>query len=185
MNNQSGYSLTELLVILAIIALLTVTAYPSINGMLERQATTTAINRMIAAINLSRHTAMQYGATVTLCALKKNGKCGSAWSGELTVFLDRNGNAKKETSEQTVRVVPPLTSGASIKWRVFGNRQYLQMTTLGLTNYQNGNFVACPASGNQRWARQIVINIQGRVRRNHRINKTGYPVDRRGKLLRC
>lgn len=185
MHNQSGYSLTELLVILAIIALLGATAYPSARGMLERQATVTAINRMVAAINLSRHSAMQHGVTITLCALKASGQCGADWAGELTVFLDRNGNARKETSEQTVRILPPLTSGASITWRAFRNRQYLQMTTFGLTNYQNGNFVACPASGNQRWARQVVINIQGRVRKNHRLNKAGYPVDRRGKLLRC
>ena len=182
---QSGFTLAELVVTLIIMTLLTITAYPSISDMLEPQATTTAINRLVLAVKLARHSAMQYRSTATLCALKPGGKCGGPWADELTVFLDGNKNARLDESEATLRKIPALTSKASIKWRVFGNRQYLQMTTYGLTNYQNGNFVVCPASGNVRWAKQLVLNIQGRLRKNHRINGAGYPVDRNGRLLRC
>lgn len=185
MQHNSGYTLWEILICLAIVALLGIAVYPPIANMMERQATTIAINRMVAAIKLSRHSAMQYRTTATLCALKTDQTCGADWSGELTIFLDKNQDARQGESDATVRKIPPLTSGASIKWRAFRNRQYLQMTTYGLTNYQNGNFVACPSSGNTRWAKQLVLNTQGRVRRGHRINDAGYPEDRRGRILRC
>lgn len=185
MRQIAGYTLFEILISFAIVALLGLVAYPSITNMMERQATTIAINRMVAAIKLSRHSAMQYSTTTTLCALKSNGQCGAAWTGELSVFLDRNQDAYQDPEEAVIRRIPALTSGASLKWRAFRNRQYLQMTTYGMTNYQNGNFVACPASGNTRWAKQLILNTQGRVRRGHRINEAGYPVDRKGRRLRC
>lgn len=185
MDVARGFTFVELMIVLTIMTLLTIIAFPSVSDMLERQATTTAVNRMVVAVKIARHSAMQYRTTATLCALKADEKCGASWANELTVFLDKNQNARWEEPEEKLRVVPALTSNASIKWRAFRNRQYLQMTTFGMTNYQNGNFVVCPSSGNVRWAKQLVLNVQGRLRKNHRVNEAGYPVDRNGRLLRC
>ena len=166
-------------------SMLTIAAFPSISNMMARQETAAAANRMVAAINLARQSAVQFHGMATLCALRDDGSCGADWAGELTVFLDGNHNARREAAEARVRILPALTSGASIKWRAFGNPQYLQMTPMGFTNHQNGNFTICPENGSQRWARQLVVNIQGRVRNNRRTNEAGYPVDRNGRLLRC
>ncbi len=180
-----GYTLTELIAVTGIMGLLSLTVFPSVQGMLDRQATTTAINRMVVAVHVTRHSALIQQTRVTLCSLKASGKCGNNWADELTVFKDRNGNARLDAGEVIIRQLPPLQNKASITWRAFQNRQYLQMTPMGFTHYQNGNFVACPADGNPRWAKQIVINLQGRVRNNRRVNEAGMPIDYRGRLLRC
>ncbi|MBS03482.1 MAG: hypothetical protein CMQ24_12340 [Gammaproteobacteria bacterium] len=65
--------------------------------------------------------------------------------------------------EHVVAVIRPLSSGGIVRWRSFRNRQYLQFTGDGFTNYQNGNFVYCDATRNRRYARQIVLNVQGRA----------------------
>ena len=59
------------------------------------------------------------------------------------------------------------------------------MTGEGFTNYQNGNFTYCPPDGDLRFARQLVINVQGRVRMGHDTDGDGIVEDRRGKDVRC
>ena len=184
-TRKPGYTIIELVVVLAIVSLLTLTAIPGIQGFTNRNKTTVAVNRLVGAVNLTRHAAVQFHGIATLCALKGSGRCGASWAGELTVFMDRNSNAELDPDETIVNRISRNSPDTTVTWRAFQNKQYLQMMPMGYTNYQNGNFVVCPADGDQQFARQLVINIQGRVRHNHSVNETGYPVDRKGKLLRC
>lgn len=170
---------------ISIVAIILVSAMPSISSMTQRSQTTASLNRLVGAINYTRHTAVQYGVTATLCRIKTNGKCGGDWSQDLVVFTDHNRNAWLEEEDTVISVVAAQDSSTTVKWRSFQNRQYLQMTALGYTNFQNGNFVICPESGDSTKARQLVVNVQGRVRINHSVNEAGHPIDRKGKRLRC
>jgi len=69
----------------------------------------------------------------------------------------------------------PLMIPGSLKFRSFGNKQYLQMTPFGMTNYQNGNFTYCPENGDANLARQVIISFTGRTR---------YARDKDGESLR-
>lgn len=181
----SGFTIVELLVVLAIVAILLLSALPSFDSMVKRNQTTASLNRLVGAINHTRHAAVQYGATTTLCAVKTTGKCGNSWTEDLTVFTDHNRNAWLDEEDEVISIIRSFGSSDSVKWRSFQNRQYLQMTALGYTNFQNGNFVVCPGNGDARLARQIVVNVQGRVRINRSVNEAGHPVDRNKKALRC
>lgn len=181
----SGYSTVEMIIVLGISLTLMAFVMPPVNAMLIRSKTTSSINRLVAAVNFTRHTAVQYHAVTTLCAKKTNGKCGASWGGELSVFLDRNGNARHESGEKLIARISNSNSDSSVTWRAFQNKQYLQMTPMGYTKFQNGNFVVCPANANPQYARQILINIQGRVRLNRAVNEAGHAIDRKGKRLRC
>ena len=89
---SSGYSTVEMIIVLGISLTLMAFVIPPVNAMLIRSKTTSSINRLVAAVNFTRHTAVQYHTVATLCATKANGKCGASWAGELSVFLDRNSN---------------------------------------------------------------------------------------------
>jgi type IV fimbrial biogenesis protein FimT len=182
---QSGYSTFEMITVLAIGLTLISFVIPPVNAMLIRSQTTASINRLVAAVNFTRHTALQYHTVTTLCATRSNGICGASWAGELSVFLDRNRNARHEPEEKLIARIPNNNSDNSVTWRAFQNKQYLQMTAMGYTKFQNGNFVVCPANANPKYARQIVINVQGRVRQNRSVDNAGHPIDRRGRQLRC
>ena len=181
----SGYSNFEMITVLGIALTLIAIAVPPVNAVLIRSKTTASINRLVAAVNFTRHTAVQYHTVATLCATKTNGKCGASWAGELSVFLDRNRNARHEPEENLIARISNNNSDNSVTWRAFQNKQYLQMTPMGYTKFQNGNFVVCPANANPKYARQIVINVQGRVRQNRSVDKVGHPIDRKGRQLRC
>lgn len=181
----TGFTLIELLIVISICSLVLLHSFPSFSRMVTRNSTTAEINRVIASINLARHSAVNYQTVATLCHLKINLRCGGTWGEDLTVFLDHNRNARLDQGEPVISVVQQLNAGHSVKWRSFKNRSYLQMMPMGYTNYQNGNVTVCPRSGDVSQARQLVLNVQGRVRINHRINGAGDPIDRNGKLLRC
>lgn len=180
-----GYSLIEMTAATAVIVIVMAVASPSLISVMTRNQSVAELNRLVGAVNLTRHSAVQFGTTATLCGLKPTGRCGASWEGKLTVFLDRNGNARLDGNDETVSLISSLDSDSTVKWRSFQNRQYLQMTSQGYTRYQNGNFVVCPATADVRQARQLVVNVQGRTRVNHRVNREGFPVDDRGRVLRC
>ena len=180
-----GFSLVEMLAVIAIASIVMLAAVPSFTSILERNQVIAELNRIVGAVNLTRDTAVRYRSMTTLCGIKLNGKCGGSWDKKLTIFLDKNNNARLDGNDQTMSYVNSLATGSSVKWRAFQNRQYLQMTQFGYTNYQNGNFVICPPGADATRARQLVINVQGRARANHSVNAQGMPVDRKGKVLRC
>lgn len=173
-----------MIVVLGIVSILASTALPGATGMLSRSKTIAAANRLVGTINLARQSAVAFNGMVTVCALKADDTCGGDWAERLTLYLDRDANARLDPGDEVINHVKADPS-ASVTWRSFGSRQYLQMTPFGYTNYQNGNFVVCPESGDVRYARQLVVNVQGRIRQNHRRNDAGLPVDRKGKPLRC
>ena len=81
--------------------------------------------------------------------------------------------------------MPRLGEGERFYWRSFRNRSYLMIRPSGLTDWQNGNFLYCPESGDPRLARQIVINAQARVRHARDSDGDGIVEDARGRAVVC
>jgi len=78
-----------------------------------------------------------------------------------------------------------LPDGARVYWRSFRNRSYLQINATGLTNWQNGHLLYCPANGDVHFARAVIINAQGRVRNAADSNGDGIVEDANGDPLVC
>ncbi len=182
---QRGLSLIELLVCLAIMLMLMTTALPNGQNMMKRSQSTAAINWLLEAIVYARQAAILRNTLVTLCPGPVDGRCKGEWHDELVVFTDANGNRRIDRNDVILERFVNPAKGSTIRWRAFQNKQYLQMTGEGFTNYQNGNFTYCPPDGDLRFARQLVINVQGRVRMGHDTDGDGIVEDRRGKDVRC
>lgn len=182
--NQQGLSLVEILAVLAIISLLTGFAVPSLNQMIQRNQATAALNWIIASVQFTRHSAIMFNAIVTLCPSMDGGACGGDWHDGTIIFVDHNADRRINGSDRLLRY-NHFDYPGTIRWRAFRNRQYLQMTPVGYTNYQNGNFTYCPPDGNLLKARQLIINIQGRVRKSADIDDDGIIEDSRGRDIRC
>lgn len=171
---------------LAIITLLSSQAYVSMSAWLARQAATAQVNWLVGAIHYSRHAAITHRTTVTLCPGKKpDTGCEGDWENGLIAFSDRNKDALINGDDRIINYITALPATGTFTWRSFRRRQYLQMTEQGHTNYQNGNFVYCSMHQPLAAPRQIIVNVQGRVRLNRRRNKAGIVVDSRGRPLRC
>jgi len=66
--SRSGFGLIELVIVIAIVAILTVIALPSYSRIMTRNRVVTDTNDLLAAINLARNEAVARGRPVTICA---------------------------------------------------------------------------------------------------------------------
>lgn len=182
---QKGFTLVELLCCLAIAGVLVGYGIPGLNHMLARSQAASAINWILGQVMYARSAAISFNTTVTLCPSSDGERCGGHWDDGTITFTDHNQDHEPNGNDELLRHVSFPIEDANLTWHAFQNRQYLQMLGTGYTNYQNGNFVYCPPDNDPRFARQLVINIQGRGRTSKDINHDGYVEDRLGHHLEC
>jgi len=185
-GTTQGFSLVEIVIVLAIVSIMMNLSLPSMTKIYHRSQATAMINWVVGTIHYTRHAAVSYRTTTTICpSTDVRLGCGGEWQDGVVVFLDHNRDAKINGKDKVLGRFKPSVANGTLKWRSFKNRKYLQLTEFGYTNFQNGNFVYCTDSRNNKLSRQLVINIQGRVRLVNRRNKDGVTVDRKNKPLRC
>jgi type IV fimbrial biogenesis protein FimT len=184
-RRNHGFTLIESLIVLAIASILAGFMAPGVGDLIQRSRATTAHNWIVTSIMFARQTAVSYGVLTTLCPSSTGTSCEGQWHEGSIVFIDLNKNAKVDIDDTIIKWFQfPLENG-TVKWRSFRNRKYLQITSMGYTNFQNGNFVYCPADEDPRFRRQIVVNMVGRARSVHDNDNDGVIEDRYGNYLRC
>lgn len=147
-----GATLAELLVALAIAAVLAAAAAPGLAALLRRNQADAAAEQITSAVRFTRHAAIMRGHTATLCPGPQP-PCGSGqWRDGAHVAVDG----------EVVARLPPLPTGYAA---TFGKRTRLAIARTGLTVH-SGTFVICPLDGAQRNIRRLVVNGQARIYRS-------------------
>jgi type IV fimbrial biogenesis protein FimT len=105
--NQPGFTLLELLVVLAIGAVLTALAVPGMQHLRASVATAAAAEHALSAAQLARRTALSTGRSTTLCPTADDRECsfgGARWM----LFLNNEGGTdlRREGDEPLVKTWP-------------------------------------------------------------------------------
>jgi len=160
---RRGFTLIELLIVLALSIGLGYLAYPPFSALLERIHSTSRINALIGLIRFARQTAVTQRRWVTLCPAT-TGTCTDSpdWSSGIMAFADLNRDGRRQTAEPVIAYQDALDPGEHLTWRSFRRQNFLQYRAEGYTNWQNGSFIYCPASGDAANGKVLIINIQGR-----------------------
>ncbi|MEE4380547.1 MAG: GspH/FimT family pseudopilin [Pseudomonadales bacterium] len=161
---SGGWTLAELLVTLAVAALLGAVAVPGMTGLLERTRAETTLTRVQAAVQFTRTAAVTSGSAAVLCPVGADGRCGGDWSEGFTVFLDRDRDARRDEDEPLLRRFPGVEPGARLQFRAFRTGRFLRMRPNGQTDWQNGRLLYCPPADSAAEPAEVVINVQGRAR---------------------
>jgi type IV fimbrial biogenesis protein FimT len=181
-----GFTLSELLVTLAIAAAAMTLAAPAFDDLLAAQRATAAQNQIAGAIATARTESILQHQAVTLCPGHDRACLGrDQWHHGALVFVDADRNGRIDPGERVVMALPPLRSGERLYWRSFRNRSFLQFLPHGYTAWQNGSFLYCPGNGRARHARLVIVNAQGRVRLARDTDGDGIAEDADGNPLRC
>ena len=82
MNRDSGFTMIELLVTVAIAAIVLAIGIPNFSKLLKENRTTTQTNLFVSSVNLARSEAVKRGVPVTLCASTDTISCAEStdWS---------------------------------------------------------------------------------------------------------
>lgn len=187
MHRSSGLTLIEILASLAIVAAVLSLAAPALTRLVGTQRSSAALNGLLGAVQLARSAAVTRGAVVTLCGSADGASCAGRdqWHEGAIVFVDEDQDGERDAGDTLLVARPPFENGARVYWRSFRNKRYLQFDATGMTNWQNGHFLYCPAGNDPRLARQVILNAQGRARTAPDTDGDGVAEDASGRPLVC
>ena len=166
----AGFTLLELVVVLAIGAVLAAVAVPPMHAMLNTQKVVSFVNLFVSSLHLARNEAIKRNARAVMCKSATGQSCtgSGGWEQGWILFHDTNNNAQLDAGEQVV-----LRQGAvSVGPRLTGNTpvaNYVSYSASGGAKlvsgaFQAGTFTLCPESVPDTGVRLIVLSGTGRPR---------------------
>lgn len=161
---MNGVTLLELMVTVAIVAILGALAAPSFQAMIQANRTRTVASELLATLNLARSEAARRGQPVSICRSSNGSSCsssGTGWDQGWIAFVnvDNDKPAVRDSNELILQVKQNLPTGVTVRPNSnFTN--YLTYSRTGLAN-QMGTFVICAGSDadlKKRQPRAIVVD---------------------------
>ena len=174
-GRSSGFSLIEVIVVMALAATLLSIAIPAFSSMMAQNQLAAATNAARGALMAARQSAVTKGRSVSICAGTPDAGCTGNWSvGSWLVFEDDDHSGDFDADEQVVRHgrVPAL--GGAVRLDANGPlRTALVYVPMGHAERVSGAFGAgrlrvCVEHDLDANARELVISASGRVRLQER-----------------
>ncbi|MED5523944.1 GspH/FimT family pseudopilin [Gallaecimonas pentaromativorans] len=98
---ERGFTLVELMVTLVVAGILVTISYPSLSRFFRDNQLGSDASQLQSMLVTARHHALNYQMPVIVCPLV-NGACSNNWSGELSAFVDSDGNGSKGNDEEVL-----------------------------------------------------------------------------------
>jgi len=118
MNKTKGFTLLELMITLAIVAIVVSVGVPSFRAIIMDNRLVSQTNQFVRSINLTRSAAVRYQRSATLCisanydAAIPTCSAGTDWSNGWIIWVDKDRDAVTDANE-VVSVFPPLAESTT------------------------------------------------------------------------
>jgi type IV fimbrial biogenesis protein FimT len=160
-----GFTMIEMLMTIAIAAILTALAVPSFRYITNSNRIASELNGLLGDLQLARAEAIKEGRTVTVCQSSDTLTCtndSTSWQGGWIVFSDLTNIGAWDTGEIYIRKQKPFsgtdTLGASVSAISFNREGY----AVGMPNA--GTLLTLHDSTNTgSWTRCLFINMSGQM----------------------
>jgi len=193
MNGAKGFTLTELVIALAVIAILMGIGAPSMQVAAKNAKMVAVTNELVGALQIARSESVKQSLNVSVCARGTNVSCGDNWRNGWLVFQDAGATRGKLDDGETILAVnqeidpsidvvnSAITAGASGS---ANSRSYIRFSPRGGSNWRGGgSFIICDGRGDEA-ARALNIVMSGDVR-NAREDENGKKYDAFGQSVVC
>ena len=148
MKKQNGVTLIELMIAIAVLAVLLGIGIPSFQDTIRTNRVAAITNDLVGALQFARSEAVRRGEDVTVCSSNDQATCSGTWSDGWVV----------RTATTTLRVWPALRAGANVVPTPAGTIVYGPMGNAAVARCFDITFDTA--------ARNVDINAGGRVQSN-------------------
>lgn len=161
---RAGFSLVELMVVLAIAAILLGTGVPLVRNLVQSQRLTAVVNDFFASMNLARAEAIRRNVRIDMVPSNGSGDWADGWF----IFIDEDNNQRPDTGEERIFVHEAVAKEISITANLTDSAvPYLAYNGTGRTRSnasdqspQFGSFIFTL----DKHVRKIKLNFLGRAR---------------------
>jgi type IV fimbrial biogenesis protein FimT len=186
MKKSLGYTLIELMTMLAVVSILVTVGLPLMNVFFESNRMISNTNDLVAGLNIARSEAIKQQMRVTMCQSSNTAACTGTdqWEDGWIVFQDPNGNATVDAGERILR----LNDGADGQQVTIRSNDVNNLITSSVTftsrglpkalngGSQTGTFRICDnrgrkvnADGVSTVARGVNLSPSGKVRSTNQL----------------
>jgi type IV fimbrial biogenesis protein FimT len=160
----------ELIVVMAIVAILAVLAAPSFRDTIDRNRRQTALESVVGMLGKARAEAAANSAATVACASSNGTACSGTnnWEAGYLIFLDNGasggtaGNSDRESNEPILRIGSEFPTGITVRAVTFSDTSEVVFTADGIAA-QRGTFQICDSSGTSS-AKAVILNRSGQAR---------------------
>jgi type IV fimbrial biogenesis protein FimT len=161
-RHQPGVTAFELVVAMAIAAILLATGVPAVKNYTWNLRLRTALDSLQTDLNLARAHAISHNTAMVVCPAASTDDCSGTprWQGGWIVFTDLNGDHHRQAGEALVKyagAVEFLDISSSLA------RSYLRFYPNGSAPGSNVSILFCDERG-ARFGAKIVVSNSGRIR---------------------
>ena len=183
-HTDKGFTLLELLVVVAISGILLGVGLPAMGALIERNQFKAEVSALHRAVALSRSIAVYRGETVSLCPLDNLGNCTDEWNDSLSVFADTDRNGVLDDNETLISVLPALSENSLKLTRDFNRSSPVMFYPTGSAFGRNGTMKICLRS-TPKLSATIIISGSGRIRMGKDQDNDGLVESSAGEPVLC
>lgn len=157
-TGQAGFTLLELVITVAVLAVALGIAIPSFQGITNRNRLTGVANELLAAVQLTRMEAIRRNARVTLCPSSDGSTCsGANWMRSIVLAPDGTVVREFRFSGRGLTIVPSSNVGNGNRLS-FGSNGFARAGTV-VANRAGGLRVCTTALAAGENSRDVMVNV--------------------------
>lgn len=177
-SKSTGLTLLELVITLAIVAVLFAVTAPSFGKLVAKNRVDSASDTLIRALHLARSASIQKGHRVITCLSGSGTTCNPATPEKLLIFSDSDRTGAPTTPSTIIKTINIDTPSIQIDY----NRPYLAHTATGFAAGTNGTFTVCDVSGEGQF---VIVSSLGRTRKGRDYDGDGIVEKSPGSPISC